>query len=325
MRTPGSDRNGTSAASKTTATAIQARGLQPERASENARRSSVPVRLSAAAVTRVPPAPRARARAAISSSTNAIGRTSRYDGPSCHEPRWMFAIPASTTPSTSPAANARSGGPKRTASAATSPFSPSSVPVFALTASPGGRDRRDHRERTDEAERKRDEQVDRHADHPGALRVVGDRPQGAPEARPLEQPRRAQREREREPDHEERPRFDVCPGHADEPGRADAMEWQRIREDVARPLESGADHGADGERDRRGPGHPADRRSAREVRLDDPDVGRHPGGRCRARGRRSARRGSEARARPTASPARFPPGRAASRRSRARRGRRTRS
>ena len=148
---------------------------------------------------------------------------------------------ASTTQSTNPAANARSGGPKRTASAATSPFSPSSVPVFALDRLAGRRgDRRDHRERADEAERKRDEQVDRHADHPGALRVVGDRPQGAPEPRPLEQPRRAQCKRQRQPDHEERPRCDVCSGHADEAGGADAVERQRIREDVARALEGGA-------------------------------------------------------------------------------------
>src|SRR3954454_19534748 len=73
----------------------------------------------------------------ISRSTKASGSTSREEGPSCQPPRGTLAIADSTTPSASPAANAQSGGPKRTARAATSPFSPSSVPVLALTASPG--------------------------------------------------------------------------------------------------------------------------------------------------------------------------------------------
>ena len=55
------------------------------------------------------------------------------------------------------------------------------------------------------------------------------------------------------------------------------MERQRIREDVARALEGRADRGPDREGDGCGPRDPADRRPAREVRLNEAEVGEDPG------------------------------------------------
>ena len=121
----------------------------------------------------------------------------------------------------------------------------------------------------------------------------------APEPRPLEQPRRPEREREREADHEERPRLDLGAGDPDEAGAADAVERQRVGEDVARALEGRADHRPDREGDRHRPGDPADRRPAREVRLHQPDVG----GRPRRRRRQRARRASASRKRGSCAPA----------------------
>ena len=150
--------------------------------------------------------------------------------------------------------------------------------MFALTASPGRRGHRgQHRDRPDEREGERDEQLDRDADDPRALAVVGDRAQRAPVARALEEPGRAERERDRQPGDEEGARLHLRSAEVDVPGRADAVERQRVREDVARALEGRPDHGADRKGDGRGPGDPADRRAAAQVRLDEPDVGRRPG------------------------------------------------
>ena len=129
-----------------------------------------------------------------------------------------MAIADSTTPSTSPAAKAQSGGPKRTASAATSPFSPSSVPVFGVDRLARGRGHRgEHRDRPDQRERERDEQLDRNADDARALPVVGDRPQRAAVARALEEPSRAERERDRQAGDEERARLHLRAAEVDVP------------------------------------------------------------------------------------------------------------
>ena len=72
-------------------------------------------------------------RTATISSTIASGRTSRYAGRARASAMCGFAIAVSDTPSTSPAAIARSGEPKRTTSAATRPLSPSKAPVSTST------------------------------------------------------------------------------------------------------------------------------------------------------------------------------------------------
>ena len=63
----------------------------------------------------------------------------------------------------------------------------------------------------------------------------------------------------------------------DEPRAADPVEWERVGKDVARALERRADHGPDREGGGCGPGDPADRRPAGEVRLDEPEVRPGPG------------------------------------------------
>src|SRR5207237_4235618 len=93
----------------------------------------------------------------------------------------------------------------------------------------------------------------------------------------FEQPGRPEREGQSEPDDEEGPRLDLRAADPDEARVADAMERQRIREDVARALEGRADRGPDREGDGCGPRDPADRRPAREVRLNEAEVGEDPG------------------------------------------------
>jgi hypothetical protein len=93
----------------------------------------------------------------------------------------------------------------------------------------------------------------------------------------LEEPRRPERDCDREPRYEERPGLHLGAADVHEAGRADAVERQRIGEDVARALEDGADERADREGHGGGPRDPADRRSTAEVRLDEADVGRRAG------------------------------------------------
>ena len=69
-----------------------------------------------------------RERYAIRPSANASGMSSPYWGPSPKSPMRRLSIAASARPTPRPAAKAAQGDPKRTISAATSPFSPSSVP-----------------------------------------------------------------------------------------------------------------------------------------------------------------------------------------------------
>src|SRR4029453_6131090 len=76
---------------------------------------------------------------------------------------------------------------------------------------------------------------------------------------------------------EEGPGLHLRTADVHEAGRADAVERQRIGEDVARALEDGADQRADRKGDGGGPRDPADRRSTVEVRLDEADVGRRAG------------------------------------------------
>ena len=172
-----------------------------------------------------------------------------------------------------------SGGPKRTASAATSPFSPSSVPVFAFTASPGAAaiaaiiasaPTRPKASATSSSTGTPDDAR--------ALGVVGDRPQRATEAAsargappiPARAPARA-RSRRRSAPAPARPRCARTPSHrhretAADPGRrnSSAGRWRRSPR---------------GSRTRR----PRSRRPSRssihgEVRLDEADVGRYAGG-----------------------------------------------
>src|SRR5207302_301609 len=112
---------------------------------------------------------------------------------------------------------------------------------------------------------------------PRSFRVVRNCAERPPEPALLEQPGRPEREGQRQPDHEEGPRLDLRAPDPDKPRVADAMERQRVREDVAGALEGRADRGPDREGDGRGPGDPADRRPAREVRLNEPEVGEDPG------------------------------------------------
>jgi hypothetical protein len=142
----------------------------------------------------------------------------------------------------------------------------------------GGRgDRSHHRDRANQRERERDEQLDRDADDARALPIVRDRAQRAAVARPLEEPRRAERQRNRQPRHEEGARLHLRPAEVDVPRRADAVEGQRVRKDVARALEGRADHRPDREGDGSGPRDPADRRAAAQIGLYEPDVGARTG------------------------------------------------
>ena len=75
-----------------------------------------------------------------------------------------LSIAASARPTPRPAANAAHGDPKRTISAATSPFSPSSAPESTVNGADGAAaHRRERRQAADEPERERDERLDRAA------------------------------------------------------------------------------------------------------------------------------------------------------------------
>ena len=95
------------------------------------------------------------------------------------------------------------------------------MPVFALTASPGAAAiAAIIASAPTSAEGERDQQLDRDADEARALGVVGHRPQRAAVARVLEEPRRAERERDREPDHEEGASLHLRPAEVHEARRA---------------------------------------------------------------------------------------------------------
>ena len=110
-----------------------------------------------------------------------------------------FAIVASTTPSTSPAAIAFSGRPEAHDERRDEALQPEQrARVHVDRSARRGDDRRDGREPARETERERDERVDRHADDSRAFGVGGDRLQPAAEARVLErQARRPARARSR--------------------------------------------------------------------------------------------------------------------------------
>ena len=74
-----------------------------------------------------------------------------------------------------------------------------------------GRDRGHHRQRPDEREGERDQQLDGDTDDPRALLVVGDRAQRAAVPRVLEEPVGAERQRDRQPGDEERSRLYLRP------------------------------------------------------------------------------------------------------------------
>ena len=163
-------------------------------------------------------------------------------------------------PDPRPAMNADQGEPKRTMSAATSPFRPRSAPVSTVNGVEGAARTAASAARPPTSPKVSATSLDRQTEKraPSGRR----RSPAAPAvAGTLEGPGSGAGEKRREADHEERAHLDARPGDGDDPVAANLVEG-RIREDVGGPREDGSDHAVQRECDRERRSNPAERRPA---------------------------------------------------------------